>query len=71
MSALLTYDTHSKSVRYPGSVVLLDKMGKNLYSLFYPCSRGDSGALYPQSATEGVMAGFGLSSCEAAHGKWR
>ena len=37
----------------------------------FPCSRGDSGALYPQSATEGVMAGFGLSSCEAAHGKWR
>ena len=35
----------------------------------FPCSRGDSGALYPQSATEGVMAGFGLSSCEAAHGK--
>ena len=32
---------------------------------------GDSGSLYPQSATEGVMAGFGLSSCEAAHGKWR
>ena len=37
----------------------------------FPCSRGDSGALYPQSATEGVMAGFGLSSCEAALGKWR
>ena len=26
----------------------------------FPCSRGVSGALYPQSATEGVMVGFGL-----------
>lgn len=25
----------------------------------FPCSRGVSGALYPQSAIEGVMAGFG------------
>ena len=55
----MTYDTHSKSVRYQGSVVLLDKMGKNLYSLFYPCSRGDSGALYSQSATARVMPSRG------------
>ena len=46
-------------IRYPGSVVLLDKMGKNLYSLFYPCSRGDSGALYSQSATARVMPSRG------------
>ncbi len=26
----------------------------------FPCSRGVSGALYPQSAIEGVMVGLGL-----------
>ena len=60
----MTYDAHSKSVRYPGSVVLLDKMGKNLYSLFYPCSRGDSGALYSQSATARVMPSRGRIAVE-------
>ena len=42
----------------------LAKMGKNLYSLFYPCSRGDSGALYSQSATAGVMPSRGRIAVE-------
>ena len=43
---------------------MLDKMGKNLYSLFYPCSRGDSGALYSQSATARVMPSRGRIAVE-------
>ena len=38
--------------------------------LTLPRSRGDSGALYLQSATAGVMFCFGRIDCGAARYKW-